>query len=239
MAVDARILQLRVHRIEPSRGGRRQTALTQEPPQQIAAAMRRHRAQRFPRKRRAVARALRVDRREVVDQCGSFGLELRGAGDGRRVTGRHLRERGDDLFAQCISRITDIGVAVVIDKRQATRFNVSVNDGARHVEQRPQPEDAGGVGPRARHRRQSVRAGAAQQLQQHGFGLVVLVVRKENRLNARLDRGCGERGIARSPRFCLDAFACAARDVDATFEQRNRSRRAQLDAKARPCVGVR
>jgi hypothetical protein len=84
------------------------------------------------------------------------------------------------------------------------------------------------------HRRQAFRPGAAQQLQQKRFGLVVLLVRGEQKI--RVQRG--KNALALAPRSRFDAGRVVARDLHVMECQFNRMRGAQPGAEIGPVVGM-
>ena len=92
--------------------------------------------------------------------------------------------------------------------------------------------NAGRVGPGAWHGRQSMRSGAAQQLQQHGFRLIVLMMREQNAWTPpRSQRRTAPRnatGVPRPRRSCArPAQTSTRRSINGT------SRAAQSSAQSR------
>ena len=87
-----------------------------------------------------------------------------------------------------------IVIALVVDVAQRVLGRVRLEPCARQGEERPQP-DSSVVAARRRHRGEPPGAGAAQQLQQQRLGLIVRVMRKQQRGDALLVRELHERGI--------------------------------------------
>ena len=150
----------------------------QKPAQQIPRPRRRQRAEPGAIEAPGDDRALRVILAQRVEELAGFGLERCRARKRHGKTGKIRGQRRRDLVAQEVAPVTGVVVAFVHDPRDAALRTVRCERVPREIEQRP-PERRG-AGLKARHRRQTARAGTAQKLQQHGLGLVVGVMGKRD-----------------------------------------------------------
>ena len=139
------------------------------------------------------------------------------------------------MLAQGVATVAEVQVAVVFDPLQAKRPRMIQQIGPRHAQQRPQL-----CGPPIRpalhlgHRRQALRSGAAQQLQQERFGLVVLLVGCEQEIRVQAAKDAQ----ALAPRGRLDAGGIVARNLHPVSGQINGMRSTEAGAEIGPVVGV-
>ena len=125
-----------------------------------------------------------------------------------------------------------VGIAFVLDPPEAAGRRAGSKRFAREREQGSQK--GGRAAPNRRHGGQPTWAGTAQQLQQHGFGLIVGVMCEGN----HLDVACHEALVSFGPRQRFEALPGLALEVQPMHRQRHRARRALLGAEACPSVGV-
>src|SRR6266700_2239204 len=85
-----------------------------------------------------------------------------------------------------------------------------------------------------RHRRNSARAGAAQQLQEQRLGLVVGMVCDSHDIRI----GSSEDPVASASSYRFEALSAFAFEIEPVFGKCDAATRALLGAKARPCIGV-
>jgi len=118
--------------------------------------------------------ALGVERGKLVEQCACFGLMRRGARERRRIAFEAGGEAWRNFVPKKIAAVRGVAVAFILDPAEAAGPRVGRHRFARLRQQGSQQGRS--AAPKCRHRGQSSRTGAAQQLQQYGFGLVVGVV---------------------------------------------------------------
>ena len=124
-------------------------------------------------------------------------------------------------------------VAFILDPFKAMLARVGADRLARYVEQRTHEHTS--MEARAlRHATGPTRSGAAQQVHQHGLGLVVELVSQREHVEGQL----GERRIARRAGSGFQALP-AFGDAHAAHRERHLQPLAQCAAEARPAVGVR
>jgi hypothetical protein len=146
----------------------------------------------------------------------------------------HGQER-HHLLAQRIAAVADVLIALVVDPVEAMRLRIFPQVDARHAPAAAAaapPASAGAL--QLGHRRQAFRPGAAQQLQQKRFGLVVLLVRGQQKIGVER----GENLLALAPRGRLDAGRVVARDLHVMKCQFNGMRSAKPGAESSPVVGM-
>jgi len=181
-----------------------------------------------PRRRPGPLRAHRVQ----DDGVGSLLKPL--AQDGDEFEGlqdRHLLgDRHDDDAASLA--VGEVG-GEILDEAPHRAALDDFGHEARRVQQRAQ-QDLASEPARRPHRRRAARARAAQQVEEHGLGLVVELVRERDRVRAQPR----EHRAARLARRRLEAPA-RLRHADAAHGERHAPVAAQLPAEARPGVGVR
>ncbi len=229
----------------PSRAadGARNPVQVQEPAQEIAGAKRRfprERGERIARKRRAEPqvvgdRALRVLRRERIGDPCRFRLMAGRAHERSRIPGKRLREAGCDLVPQEVSPEIRVGIGFVVDPVEPARPGAADDRRSRQREERPRESGAPGQKAKCRHRGETLRARAAQKLQQQRLRLVIGVVRERDHVGLR----AREDGEARVAGCGLDALAAPARDRHAVHGKGNAAQRALRATEIGPCVGVR
>lgn len=113
-----------------------------------------------------------------------------------------LRHAGQQ-WPQRIASVAGIIIGRVIDPRKGMGPDIGFDVAARHVQPGAQQRHA--AQPLHRHGRQAIEAGAAQQLQQHGLGLVVEMMGGQQEGGASLGAKRVERGVAGFARGLLDA----------------------------------
>ena len=189
LRVGPRFEQLRQHFHQPRRRRHAQAARAEPVAQQVVAAVRAQRAQ-F---RQLDAVAIEARRQILHSQFRQQALRrlrmLGAAGKAFLETGKRLRQHGHHLVPQGIAGKAGIVVRFVVDVRDRmarhVRFQLFARHGqqrARHYQVRIAQQLGRAVG--AIHAGQARRAGTAQQLQQHRFSLVILVVGREQQAHA-------------------------------------------------------
>ena len=111
-------------------------------------------------------------------------------------------------MAQKIARIAHIAVAVVLNPAQLMLACISFQLAALHIQQGAQQRGRSRAGFQQRHRTGTAHPGAAQQLQQQRFGLVILLMCGEQKV--RIERG--KDALALVPRGRFDSGRVVARD---------------------------
>ena len=151
---------------------------------------------------------------------------------GQRCASRGRISARRKLRRKCVSRL--LGSSIQL---QSMRLRVFVQQRARQIEQWP-PQVAWCKRSQCAHAAKALRAGAAQQFQQHGFGLVVAMMReRENFPGLQV---FGKRREARLARRILDAGAGMAGDVDRDDFNRNANiQRARISRSALPSARCR
>ncbi|EDT37376.1 hypothetical protein BamMEX5DRAFT_6844 [Burkholderia ambifaria MEX-5] len=149
-------------------------------------------------------------------------------------------ERRQHVDAQRIACVARIGVRFVVDPRELTLRRVALQLGTQQSQERPHALDARAVGTIARrHRGQAGNPRAAQQLQQHGLGLIVRVLRDPEHRHAVTLAHCIERRIAALAGGRLDAEAAVARHVDTLRFERDTESLGRRLRMRNPRIGVR
>ena len=150
-----------------------------------------------------------------------------------------LVQKRSDPVPQEIAREALIGVRFVLDPREASPLRVGSDVGARNAQQRPDRDHRGGGIPGEcaglGHRRRAACSGAAQQVEQHRFGLVIALVRKRHAIGSRTR----ERRVSRLTRRGLEALAAPRPERDASHRERHAQASAQRAAEPLPAVRVR
>ncbi|BCL75117.1 hypothetical protein JHS3_08530 [Jeongeupia sp. HS-3] len=108
-------------------------------------------------------------------------------------------------MAQEIAGETLVVIAVVIDPAQTLNLGIFGQYGSRHIEQGAQQWQTAGQGARLGHRGQTSQTIATQGIQQHGFGLIVLVMSEAKDIGVNVL----EHGIAGSPCRSFDTTGTA------------------------------
>ncbi len=153
-----------------------------------------------------------VMRGQRVEQRSRLGLVCRTArqvGTAVRPAAVQLRH---DPVAQEVAGKGDIRVAGVLDPVQPPGIRVGGQRGARRIQQGAQVLSTPQCGLR-RHGSQAVHTAAAQQLQQQGLGLVILVMGGQQAVPVR--QPVGQCGIARRTRRGLRALPGPGTCIDA------------------------
>lgn len=135
-------------------------------------------------------------------------------------------------MAQMIAGQLAVVVRRVVDAGQVVRLDVVAQYLARHIEQRP-PCQARADWTFRTHAGQSFRPGTAQQFQQYGFRLIILMMAEDQPL-MRV-QVLGEDGIARMPRGGLQADTAGAvhfRDVHVAGESQRGTERTAMGSPA-------
>jgi hypothetical protein len=120
--------------------------------------------------------------------------------------GKRAAQRRHDADAQPVARETRVGIARIVHVANAVRAHIGFDGFARLFEPGPHPSDAvahhaGG------HRGESRGTGAAQRLQQKGFGLIGAVMRKGHHRTACVARHRSQRRVTPCPGPGFDALA--------------------------------
>ena len=163
--------------------------------------------------------------------------------DFRRSANRRLRlgnpaaNGGENRMAQIIAQIRALGVCFILapGKRNFLRRLPQRFPG--NIQQRPPGKGRralreGQRGPRP-HSGQPARAAAPEKMQQHGFRLILLMMRQRYRLGPRADGAVGDRLIAGGAGLLL----AAASQRDASQKKGNIPRRAAFRHKLRILPG--
>ena len=135
-SVGASRRHLQQHVGEPRLRRRSQAVAAQKPAQEIA------RSGRWQRDEAAAIEARREDGRlrivggQRVEQFARLGLVLRRAHKRCRVARKVRGQPRCDVVAQQVAFVVDVGVALVLDPRDAALGSVGCEDDARQVEQR-------------------------------------------------------------------------------------------------------
>ncbi|MCY1492485.1 hypothetical protein D9M68_262910 [compost metagenome] len=177
---------------------------------------------------------------QFVDQCAGLG-EMRGRlhhVDRQRRKGRHQRRQ---VRAQGIARIAVIGIGRVVDPLQCVGRAIGLDLGAGHIQPGAQQRHAAAAVQRAQrwHASHAGHAGTAEQPQQHGLDLVVLVVGKQQQARAAVGAHRRQRGIARAARGRFHALSRFGLHRYPPHEIADLPLRAQRCAEAVPVVGIR
>jgi hypothetical protein len=138
-----------------------------------------------------------------------------------------------DFVAQIIALHSGVGVRLVVDPAKLTRLCERFDLCARQREQWPQQRRPA-AGARRRHRGESVRSRAAQQLQQQCLGLVIRVMSEHDHIGV----GAAKCRVARGTGRGFKALLACARNVDVNDGQRNAALRAFVSAECGPAIGV-
>ena len=155
-----------------------------------------------------------------------------GAAERRRIALERRGETRRDFMPKQIPAVPSVGIAFILDPPEAAGLRAGSKRFARERDQGSQ--EGGHAAPNRRHGGQPTWAGTAQQLQQHGFGLIVGVMCEGN----HLDVACHEALVSFGPRQRFEALPGLALEVQPMHRQRHRARRALLGAEACPSVGV-
>ena len=127
-------------------------------------------------------------------------------------------EQRDRLASEKIAPADGVGIALILDPLEAPQARIGLDLRARDLEQRPQqPRARPGKRPRGRHRGKAAQAGAAQQPQQQGFGLVIAMLRENDEIGLQ----AREHFVAGLPRGALQAEAAIGAQVHGFQLQRN------------------
>nr|GEU28296.1 hypothetical protein [Tanacetum cinerariifolium] len=202
LGIVARFQQLRHHFRQPRGTGHAQAARAEPVAQQVVDAVQAEQVQ-FGHVETV---AVQAHGQVLFGQFGQEalgGLGVRGAARQALLeAGESVGQRRHDLQAQRVAREARVVVRFVMDVADGVLGHVPVQLPARRAQQRARhhqlrvAQQAGGaVG--GVHAGQAGRAGAAQQLQQHGFGLVVHVVGGEQQLQPVFAAQRAQRGVAR------------------------------------------
>jgi len=137
--------------------------------------------------------------------------------------------------AQVVAVLRGGRVGFVVHPFEVQRTGAREEQRARHREERA-PKRHARIGQRAQHRHagHALQSRAAHELQEHGLGLVVEVVRER-------DVGLRARGVDAIARFAggrLEAAARIARDLHALDGKRDAARSAEALAERGPAIGV-
>ncbi len=149
----------------------------------------------------AVAAALQVGPRHRVEQFLRLGQVGRCARDGGARRGKLPLEQRDHLAPEEIALADGVGVALILDPIEAPQAGVG----------------RAGKRPRGRHRGKAAQAGAAQQPQQQGFGLVIAMLRENDEIGLQ----AREHFVAGLPRGALQAEAAVGGQIHRFHLQRN------------------
>ena len=141
-----------------------------------------------------------------------------------------LAEQRRDAQPQEIAREGVRGIAFILDPFQAVLARVGGNRLARHIEQRAH-ERAPMKARALRHATRPARPGAAQQVHEHGLGLIVELVGERE----HIERQLGERRIARLARGLFVSLG----HPHAAHGEWHTELAAQPPAEAHPAIGVR
>ena len=174
----------------------------------------------------------RIGSGELVEQLRGLRLQERGAGERRGVAREDGAETRCDLVAQEVAAQCRVGIRFVVDPRKAARSRIRIEVCGAQRDQRPQERDVGAERPHDGHRREPVRSGPAQQLQQHRLRLIVRVMGEGDEVGADF----GEHGVARGARGGLDADSRRAPDLHAMHGERNLPRSARVRAEFGPRI---
>ena len=132
-------------------------------------------------------------------------------------------------MAQEVSRISTVSIAFVLDPRQAARSRVCQQLVACHTQQRTQHTLT-----RFRHGAGAAHAGAAQQIVQNGFSLIIGVVRKQNPVCRMLSQGL----VTHTARRRLETLTATEWNDDRNHGQRDTEFIATLGTGSDPCVRI-
>ena len=125
--------------------------------------------------------------------------------------GIQLREQWHDATAEEVASEALVGVRFILDPLETAAARVAFDLRAGHAEQRTQqrrrPLITAGTG--RRHAREPCEPRAAQELQQDGLSLIVLMLGEHDEIGARP----GERGIPRRSRRAFDAETAVRREI--------------------------
>ena len=157
--------------------------------QQVVAAVRAQRAQFRQLDAIAIEARRQILRRQFRQQALRRLRVLGAAGEALLETGKRLRQHRHHLVPQSIAGKAGIVVRLVVDVCDRMLRHIRFELFARHRQQRTRHHQVRvaqqlGRAVGAIHAGQTRRAGAAQQLQQHRLGLVVLVVGCEQQAHA-------------------------------------------------------
>ena len=149
------------------------------------------------------------------------------------IIGHGRGDQGENVMADQIAPPAGIGIALVRHPCEAAPGGIGFEPGARHPEQGA-PQGLAVEIAQHGHGGERMRAATAQQLQQHGLGLIVLMMRQGN------DRGRGTAvgGIALGARHGLQTVAAAQRHLHMLDAQRHLIALAPRATVRHPGVGV-
>ena len=141
----------------------------------------------------------------------------------------------EDHVTQMVARKRGVRIGRIVDGDEIVRIEILAQRRARQGQQGA-PQHAAAERTGFAHAAQALRSGAAQQFEQHGFGLVVAMV-GEHEPFARSQRG-GEGGVARPARGGLQTLAMPDH-VHAHDRAGDAEPVAELRAMPRPAGAVR
>ena len=231
----ARREQLLQRFVEPARAGHGMPPALDEIPQQVARTWQAQRNERGAIEAVVADGRRGIQARQVIEQFSSIGLQ-RGSTCKRGSHRWKMRvQQGQHLLAECVAAKTNVQIAVVLHPIEAMCPRIGQQFDASHAQERPQLTGVpAGSALRFGHGRQPFGARATQQLQQQGFGLVVLVMRGEQPV--AIERG--KNMLALAPCGGFDSGRVIARDLHTMYRQFNGMACAKLRAEFRPGVGV-
>lgn len=137
---------------------------------------------------------------------------------------------------QRVAGIAGIAIGGVLDPRERMGPGIGFDVAARHVQ--PGAQQCHAALARHRHGRQAVEPGAAQQLQQHGLGLVVEVVGGQQEGGAGLGAERVERGVTGFARGFLDAATGICGHPHAPHAERGANGGGHPRAGGLPCIRI-
>ena len=240
--IGSRMHELSLHRREARCRRSAEAVPAQEPAQQIPRTMRSARVESDQRSTvECRADGLSVDRiqgvllRKLVGEHRRFGLVRGAAGERSGIPRKGGAKPWCDFVPNEVALDVGVRVRLVVDPSKSPRGRVRADRRSRQCEKGAQQHRTAGHRPQRRHRGKPVRTGAAQELQQQGFRLIVGVMGECD----EIDGSVGERGIPGRSRRGFEARATAPLDLRAMDGEGHAALSAFVRAKRDPGFGVR